>query len=294
MTTRNWLNIVLLGAAILLVLVVMYQPGLEKPSAPERLTSLVPAQISQIRIERSTRDTILLSKETSGWVLKAPLPLPANSFRVEAVLQVAEAPVHMRMSVVQASLAEFKLDQPQVRLWLDSVEIDFGSTEPLSGRRYVRIADTVSLITDTSYFDLVGEFTAFADTALLPVDARLLQIDLPALRLVRLQEGGWTQAPNRAQLPPEPDVSVDMINALHDAWRFARAVQVKPYVAAEEHAAGDDVVCIRIADSEIPLRFDIVSRAPQLVLARVDLGIQYHLPESAAERLFSLSAHSTP
>lgn len=289
MTPRNWLNLALLGGVLLLLLVVVYQPGLEGPPPLERLTALAPTQIAQIRIERSTGDTIQLAKAVSGWVLQTPLTLPANSFRVEALLQVAEAPVHARMQATTISLAEFALDQPRVRLWLDNIEIAFGSTEPLSGWRYVRIGDTVSLITDTSYFDLVDEFTAFADTALLPADARLLQIDLPTLRLVRLREGGWMQAPNRAQQPPTADVSMDMLNALHDAWRFARALQVRPFVAAEyESMAEGDAVFISVAGMEMPLRFDILSRAPQLVLARADIGVQYHLPESAAGRLLNL------
>lgn len=289
MTPRNWLNLTLLGGVLLLLLVVVYQPGREEPPPPERLTVLTPTQIAQIRIERSMGDTIQLAKAVSGWVLQAPLTLPANSFRVEAVLQVAEAPVHARMQATTISLAEFELDQPRVRLWLDNIEIAFGGTEPLSGRRYVRLGDTVSLITDTSYFDLVGEFTVFADTALLPADARLLQIDLPTLRLVRLQEGGWMQAPNRAQRPPAPDVSMDMLNALHDAWRSARALQVRPFVAAEHEAVAEsDAVFISVAGMEMPLRFDILSRAPQLVLARADIGVQYHLPESAAGHLLNL------
>ncbi len=293
MTPRNGLNLVLLGGVLLLVLVVVYQPGLQQPPPLEQLTTLVPAQITRIRIERSAGDTILLEKESSGWVLQAPVAMPANNFRVEAVLQTAQAPVHARMQAAEVSLAEFKLDQPRARLWLDTTGIAFGGTEPLSGRRYVQTGDSVALITDTGYFDLVGEFTAFADTALLAADARLIQIDLPALRLVRLREGGWMQAPNRAQMPPAPDISMDMINALHDAWRLVRAVQVRPYVAAEhESAAADEVVFISVEGAEAPLRFDILSRAPELVLARADLGVQYRLPGAAAERLFSLSAHS--
>ncbi|MDP1708958.1 MAG: DUF4340 domain-containing protein [Gammaproteobacteria bacterium] len=293
MTPRNRLNLVLLGGVLVLVLVVVYQPGLQQPPPLAQLTPLVPAQIIRIRIERSADDTILLEKESPGWVLQAPVAMPANNFRVEAVLQTAQAPVHARMQAAEVSLAEFKLDQPRVRLWLDDTEIAFGGTEPLSGRRYVQTGDSVVLITDTGYFDLVGDFTAFADTALLAPDARLTQIDLPALRLVRLREGSWMQAPNRAQMPPASNTSMDMINALHDAWRLTRATQVRPYVAAEHaETAGDDIVFIGVEGDAVPLRFDILSRAPELVLGRADLGIQYRLPASAAERLLSLSAHS--
>lgn len=294
MSTRSWLNLALFAAAAVLVLLVVYQPGLDKPRPVERLSPLSPAAITHIRIERSAGVPITLEKSAAGWSMTAPVRLPANTFRVEALLAVAQAESHARLDAASLRLAEFRLDRPRARLWLDATEFAFGDTEPLSGRRYVRTGNSVQLITDTVYFDLIGEFTAFADGALLAPEARLTQLDLPALRLVRLREGGWIQAPNRAQLPLAPEVSMDMINALLDAWRHARAIQVRPYAAPEgKNVESDDRVIIRLEGAEQPLRFDVVSRAPELVLARADLGVEYHFPATAAEQLFSLRAHAT-
>ena len=145
-----------------------------------------------------------------GWAMTAPVHMPANTFRVETVLQVAQAGSHTRLDVAAVSLAEFKLDKPRARLWLDATEIAFGATEPLHGRRYVRVGDSVQLISDSVYFDLTGAFTAFADTALLAPGSRLTQLDLPALRLVRVSEGGWMQAPNRAQMTIGSGLTFDM------------------------------------------------------------------------------------
>ena len=52
MTTRNGLNLALLGGVALLVLVVIYLPGLHKSQPLPRLTTLVPTNITHIRIER--------------------------------------------------------------------------------------------------------------------------------------------------------------------------------------------------------------------------------------------------
>lgn len=295
MSTRNWLNLALLGGVALLLLVVVYQPGLHKAQPLPRITALVPAHITHLRIERDGAAPIALERKAQDWIMTAPVRMPANAFRVETVLQLAQAESHARLDAATLRLAEFQLDPPRARLWLDDVELAFGAAEPLSGRRYVRVGDSVHLISDTVYFDLIGEFTAFADSALLAPDSRLTQLDLPAMRLVRLHEGGWMQAPNRAQVPPEPEVSMDMINALLDAWRHARAIQVRPYAApADRSVVLDNVIFIHLEGAEQPLRFDIVSRAPELVLARADLGVEYHLPAASARKLFSLSAHAAP
>lgn len=295
MTTRNWLNLALLGGVALLVLVVIYQPGLNTPQPLPRLTALVPANITHIRIERDGAAPIALERKAQDWIMTAPVRMPANTFRVETMLQVAQAESHTHLDAATVGLADFKLDKPRARLWFDATEIAFGATEPLNGRRYVRVGDSVHLISDTVYFDLTGVFTAFADTALLAPESRLTQLDLPTLRLARLREGGWMQAPNRAQVPPEPEVSMDMINALLDAWRHARAIQVRPYATpVSAGAEPDNVVFIHLEGAEQPLRFDIVSRAPDLVLARADLGVQYHFPAAAVRQLFSLAAHAVP
>ncbi|MDO9371010.1 MAG: DUF4340 domain-containing protein [Gammaproteobacteria bacterium] len=292
MTTRTWLNLALLGGVALLVLVVVYQPGLHTAQPLPRLTALVPANITHLRIERDGAAPIALERKAQDWIMTAPVRMPANTFRVETVLQVAQAESHARMDAATVRLAEFKLDKPRVQLWFDATEIAFGATEPLNGRRYVRLGDSVHLISDTVYFDLIGEFTAFADSALLAPQSqnRLTQLDLPALRLVRVGEGGWMQAPNRMHAPPEPEVSMDRVNALLDAWRRARAIQVRPYVTpVSAGAEPENVIFIHLEDAEQPLRFDIVSRTPDLVLARADLGVQYHFPAGAIRKLFSLA-----
>ena len=295
MTTRNWLNLALLGGAALLVLVVIYQPGLDKPQALPKLTTLIAAHITQIRIERGAAAPIALAHTAQGWVMTAPVRMPANSFRVETLLQVAQAASHARLDVVAVSLAEFKLDKPRARLWLNATEIAFGTTDSLSGRRYVRIGDSVHLISDTVYFDLIGAFTAFADTALLAPGSRLTQIDMHSLRLLRVSEGGWMQAPNRAQVAPEGDASMDTINVLLDAWRQAHAILLRPYVVSvDSRARAEDAIFIHLAGAEQPLRFDIVSRVPDLVLARTDLGVQYHFPAGAARQLLSLTIPAAP
>lgn len=291
MTTRNWLNLALLGGVALLVLVVIYLPGLHKSQPLPRLTTLVPTNITHIRIERDGAAPIALERKAQGWIMTAPVRMSANTFRVESVLQVAQAGSHTRLDVAAVSLAEFKLDKPRARLWLDATEIAFGATEPLHGRRYVRVGDSVQLISDSVYFDLTGAFTAFADTALLAPGSRLTQLDLPALRLVRVSEGGWMQAPNRAQMPPQPEMSMDAINALLDAWRHAHAILVRPYSAS---ANAGDVIFVHLEGTKQPLRFDIVSRTPDLILARADLGVQYHFPAAVTRQLFSLAAHTVP
>ena len=53
-----------------------------------------------------------------------------------------------------------------------------------------------------------------------------------------------------------------------------------------------DTVTVGLGDGRPAVVFDIVSRAPELVLGRRDLAMAYHFPASEAVKLLSLSAPS--
>ena len=208
-------------------------------------------------------------------------------------------------------LEKFKLKSPRIRVRLNDVELGFGDTEPLEGRRYVLAGNTVHLITDSYYPRLIAPHTSFISLALLPEPTRLEAIELPQLTLTHDAQG-WKAAPS---------ASPDAVNTLVQEWMAAQALQVRPYVAPATQDK-PETVTLRVAPgvldrrsqrdspSSIPgvvpaatpasqegvqtsLRFIIISRAPELILARPELGVQYHLPQDAAQRLLTLSADTS-
>lgn len=277
MSRRALLNIGLLVLVLVLGLLAFYEPGLERPPAAVTLTALSPQNIKHIRIERQGAAPILLERRNDVWRMIEPLEVAANAVRIDSLLRVLKTPSHSRYGTAALDLTRLGLDPPKARLIVDGTTIGFGVTEPLNHRRYVLAADNVHLIDDIAYYYLTSDYTSFVSNALLEEDRKPVAIRLPD-RALTLRDGGW-----RAD-PQPPGFSADAAVRLADAWRHAQAIEVRPYKSTGK----DPFVTLTLEGAEDPLRFEIVAREPDLLLGRPDLGIQYLLPRSAAEDLFTL------
>ena len=320
MDSRTWLNLGLLILAGALAIVAVYLPGVKKTAPLPALTSLTPAAITSIRIERKAQPAIALKKEASGWRLTEPLQLPANTVVVESLLGLTQAASHAQWVAASLDLEKFKLKSPRIRVRLNDVELGFGDTEPLEGRRYVLAGNTVHLITDDYYPKLIAPPASFVSLALAPGPEPLKEIELPGLTL-RHDSQGWSAQPGASDAQGRaiakgpanvaggrmPEATPDAVNTLAQEWTAAQALQVSLYTAPDvqgrTNVAGGrtpgatasqikpvETITLRQQGTQPPLRFIIVSRAPELILARPELGVQYHLPQDAAQRLLMLPA----
>lgn len=278
MNKRNLLNLGLLLLIGLLVLLVIYEPGIEPPQEKPPLLDIDREAVNTIRIERQGQETVALHRDESGnWNLTAPVAIGASDFRISSLLRITEQKSLSSFPADSERLAQYGLDSPQATLTLnDKVKLAFGHNSPLDQRRYVQINDQVHLINDTLYYHLIGNFTTFVRQELLPPGISLTALSLPGLT-VRWQEERW-------QVEPKPaSFSADQVTRLIDAWKLASAVQVKPYDGKE-----GETITIEPRGEGGPLTFLLTARSPDLVLARPELGIQYHLAESSGEGLLML------
>lgn len=295
MNIRTLLNLVLVIVATLLALVVFYKPGLEPEQEPPPLTSVDTGQIQNIRIVQEGHDEIRLERKEDKWFITAPIHIRADSSTVKALLEIAHAPSHSHYSVKDLDLSRAGLEPPKAHLYLGDLAIAFGTTEPLKGRRYVLLenSDTVHLIDDNdSAFPTVISGTAtFVNTALLPGDQAITQLQLPQVKgtagdpeinpdktiTLRQEQGAWvTEGTDKK---PSSEAIVKLI----DAWQqqTARRVEMR----------GDKAVLatIEVQRKEAPpVHFEILSTLPRPVLARPDVGIEYHLPGLAWNTLFKI------
>jgi hypothetical protein len=275
MRSRLLLNLALLAAVVALALLVYFEPGLEKPAEPVKLTSLEPEKISTVRIERSSQGEIRVQRDTDGWRLMEPISAHADKYRMEGLLRITSAESHTRYPVAELNLAEVGLQTPNAVLFLDETELRFGGTEPINGRRYVQVGDTVHLINDFAYYHLIGDYPTFVSPRLLPEGARVDALHLPNLTLT-WRDGRW-------DVSPEPvKFSADQANVLIDAWRFASAMGVESYDPGE----GGEPVRIELEGESI--EFLITRREPELEFARPDLRVKYRFPGEQADALLAL------
>jgi hypothetical protein len=280
MSTRTLLNLVLLLAALGLALVAWFKPGV-KPVEETRpiATGLAPEQVGHITVERLTRDPLTFSKRDGRWFLLADnRELPAADFQVRALLRLLETTATRHYPAGSLDLASLGLKPPQAHVTMDDVNFRFGATDALKSQRYIQVGDTVYLIDDQYQHLLNADWPNFVSRQMLEGRGAITRLELPDMTLAYADDGHW-------QLDPgQEGVSTDALQTLIENWQNATALLTRRYA----DGTGGETVTVHSRGNDEPLVLRIVSRSPDLVLARPDWGIQYQIPGSEAGSLFSL------
>jgi len=279
MASRLWLNLALLLLIAILVIIVIYEPGKESIPAPTRLTQLTAATITHIHIERATGKDVELVKEANGqWWMHNPYHLPANEFRVQSLLRLAETESLSSHALNQLQPVTYGLDQPRAIVTFDrSTQISFGDTEPLQQRRYVQIGDQLHTIVDTFYYQAAASPTIYLNHALLPPTANIIKLVLPDLQLT-FKDGQWQRTPSH------PDYSADARIELINNWRHAQALELR---AADVKDARADIE-IFLTDQTEPIRFKLLQTEEETSLIRLGIGLQYVIASDTYDKLLAL------
>jgi len=278
MNTRTLLNLILACVALLLVLVIFYQPGLEpEPLAPP-ITAIPTASISSIRVTRKERTPLTFTKSATGWQLENQQGLPASEFQLRALLGILGARPGRSYPTSALDLTSAGLEPPQATLLLDDTLIYIGNTEPLEHKRYIQYGSTVYLVTDTYQHLINADWTNFVDRQLLPENARLTTLQLPGLSLILGNEQQWQVSPEN------PDANDMAIKALVDQWQAANARYIRRY----DGTAAPGSITLKYADNSETVTLHIIEQEEELVLARPDWGIQYHFPGNMKKTMLSL------
>jgi len=280
MSTRTLLNLVLLLAAFGLALVAWFRPGV-KPVEETRpiTTGLAPEQVDHLTVERLTRDPLRFSKRDGRWFLLADnRELPAADFQVRALLRLLQTTATRHYPAGSLDLASLGLKPPQAHVTMDDVNFGFGATDALKSQRYVQVGDTVYLIDDQYQHLLNADWPNFVSRQILDGRGAITRLELPDMTLAYADDGHW-------RLDPEQEsVGVDALQTLIDNWQNATALMTRRYA----DGTGSETVTVHTRGSDEPLVLRIVSRSPDLVLARPDWGVQYLLPGSEADSLLAL------
>ena len=146
MSRRTLVNIVLVVVVTGLAVFIALGPERDAELDLEPLSRENPRAISRIRLDPATAGTIVLRRAGGVWDLVDPIRIAANDFRINALVGVLTAPVHVRIDVSPRELGRFGLADPKGRILLDSIEILFGDTEPIHGRRYLLYDGKVALV----------------------------------------------------------------------------------------------------------------------------------------------------
>ncbi len=288
-------NGVLFLVAVILAAVAFFEPGIKQATELPPLTSLQPHQVQHLVFGRPGREMAQAVK-TDRWTLQAPFAAPADSYRINALLALAQTPSLSHYPLAGVDLAQLQLDPPQLVVELNNTRLELGGTEPLRGQRYVRVGETIHLIDDRLYF--TGNPVELVDPTLLPGEPSLVAISLPALPpplgdgtplVAELVEGRWQTDPSLV------DLSADVLPTLVDGWRRMRALDVRQDPASDPEAISADAlpqVLIRLAGGET-IVFEVTSQRGEVILRRPAWQLRYVVSRGMALELLSIGGGGT-
>ncbi len=237
------------------------------------LSDIETTNINQIIINRSADDNIIFNKQQGRWMLTAPVRARANMARINALLRLPRSRSFTRIVAAHAALAPYRLDPAAVTLHLGSYTFLFGTTDPLDERRYVLFDNSIHLINDSLFPQLLQAPMFFVSTRLIPEEEIIGSIRF-ADHLVTKVNQHWSLS------PAAEAVSAMQLQDLVNAWQTAEARQVRRY-------KGIDAIekIILNFNSGHTAQFDVVAITPNLILGRVDLALQYSLDRNLSDRL---------
>lgn len=274
--SRSLLNIFLL---LLLLAVYVIFSAEDEIQAPERLTQLQLDEIKLIRIPRDKGEDIVIEKisDASGntsWQMQQPYSIKAHSFRVNTLLKLSQLPVEQSYSIDDLDLADYGLQPPRARIQFNQQEIAFGKTSPLNHQRYLLHNNKISMHADETYPLVSAQPASLVDLALLDLallnKTEIVSLTSPQLQLYKNDAGHWQS---------NTKLTVDQIQAILQQWTNAQAFAAHTYMPRKQLGK----ITIQLAQQTI--EFEITDDDPWLILARPELGIEYHLDAALKNRL---------
>ena len=272
MISKRWLiNYVL----ILLICVFTYVGNryqVQTGYQPEnRISKLKPQDIEQIHIKTADQ-TIRLVKDGSSWQIESPLLWFANNIAVERIIDIVNSQTDSRLPSSEIDISTLGLQFPQAVLTLNQTDFILGDTNNIGERRYLLTDDTVFLVKDRHLPFISQGITGLLDRRLLPRALALRSLTANAYQLTLSSESSWQS--------DKVEHSKAAIDQLVSNWQTLEAKHIQHY---QSNATPRQKITARL-DNGRSLEFYVLSIQPEIVIARPDLGLQYHFAEKTVLR----------
>lgn len=270
---------------VLLLLVVGIVSFLHLRTAPKdqaqksyEISALKLSSFTKLSIEFPAKAPLNFAKVDGFWRIEQPYKARADQMSVQRILSIVAATSTDKFPATD--LARFGLDNPLLKLKLDNEEFLFGTYNPVSGDQYVAYKDAVYLVASSYSESASIQAIELIDKSLLKPTEKIAGFDFShleqweALRLnVDLVEGKWKVSAANAK--PEQN---SMNEWLDNNWSHASAKSVEVYTP--DRKATYPSFEIKFKDGS-KVHVDKIQESPELLLARPDEGIIYHLPQDS-------------
>lgn len=272
MSRAGWLNAALAVIVLALGAFFYFRPA-QDAAVEYPLSALKLHEARSLRIERAGAAPILLDRKQDAWFISAPFTARADASRVQQLLAIVEARAVHRLPA--GDRGRFGLEQPEARIIVDGQPFSFGMVSDITREQYVMAGDAVYAVHPRYGAALPVSAVHMASHQLFGADESPVRIALKDFA-VEQRGGKWTLAPGFG------DLSQDELLRWVDEWRLASALRVEPRSAARAR----DEIRIQLKNGG-GFTLGVLSREPELVLARSDEKLQYRFRAELAKRLLS-------
>lgn len=262
MFKHNILNLVLFIILVSLASTIYFseEASLQLP----QLTNADIKDIDFINIHHNENDTRIVKQADDQWQITQPVAIAANNFRINSLLKLLNAPVHNQYPADEIDINKFGLSAPDTTIELNDYTIAFGIVSPITNLRYLRMNDTVYTIEDVYYPLISSHFSSLVSLNLLPVNSSIEKLILLNQTIDKDDKGRW-----RSNIGSSADAMVNTIQH----WQRQQAFAVHEYL--QRDALGE--IFIYLKDQQQPVRYVITDDDPWLIIARPEIGLEYHL-----------------
>jgi len=275
MNSRNLVNLLLL--VTLIAFASFYIHKKNQSVEIKRLTTLDISEITNIKIPREDGTEILFEKTAisngqSEWQMRRPYQMKAHQFRINSLLGLTQTPVDKIYNASTLELSQYALDKPRAQIYFNDTLISFGKSSPVNNKRYLMTGSQLTLLEDQIYPLVSAQPTTFIDLNLLNTGHDIIAIKTPDIYLTKNDSGLWVTQ-------PEMQLNADEIHSLLEDWKNLQAFAVHRYMKRKQ--LGEIIITTK--DQQII--FEISDDDPWLILARPDLGIEYHIDNTLKKKL---------
>lgn len=152
---RFFLNLVLLLIVLGLVWFVYHQMHSSK-RADTLYDDAMGSEIISITVfhqkdplNTGSAPTLEMQKNDGKWQITKPIYAEVDANKIKHLLTLLSERVDARYPVKGNNLAAFGLDQEKLSVSFNGVKLQFGTTNPVSHKRYLRKGDSIYLVDET-------------------------------------------------------------------------------------------------------------------------------------------------
>ncbi len=281
MKSRWILNLVLLlmVASIAAFLYLRPKPADPATTPTYTVSTLDPNAFSRASISLPGRAPVVLEKKLGRWTMLAPYQARADLAMVGRILSIAGATTKEKFPA--SDLVRFGLDNPSLKIRLDDEEFSFGMYHPVTGDQFVAYKDSVYVLPTVFSEGASTQPLELLDKRVLNDEeqqivgfdfSKLEQWEPTGLTLDMQADGKWKVMPEKGKYAQN-----DINDWFQSNWQNIAAKSVEPWNSDRQP---HPYVTLKLKNGKT-LRLDKIQESPELLLAREDLQMLYHLPQDA-------------